>query len=77
MEVPVKDGGAKIAEASPETRWAVAVAGFASLLNNSRHAGLSWEDVRALARGSKGADPNGYRGEFLQLVDKAESVRPR
>jgi secreted protein with Ig-like and vWFA domain len=77
MEVPVKDPGAKIATASQETRWAVAVAGFASLLNNSRHAGLSWEAVRALAKGSKGADPNGYRGEFLQLVDKAASVRSR
>ncbi len=74
MEVPVKDGGGKIAEASGETRWAVAVAGFAALLNNSQYPGLSWEDVRALARGSKGADPNGYRGEFLQLLDKAESL---
>jgi secreted protein with Ig-like and vWFA domain len=76
MEVPVKDTGAKISQSSPETRWAVAVAGFASLLNNSRHAGLSWEDVRVLARSAKGADANGYRGEFLQLLDKAASVRP-
>ncbi|HWB02079.1 MAG TPA: von Willebrand factor type A domain-containing protein [Verrucomicrobiales bacterium] len=76
MEVPVKDTGAKISQSSPETRWAVAVAGFASLLNNSRHAGLSWEDVRVLARSAKGTDANGYRGEFLQLLDKAASVRP-
>jgi hypothetical protein len=75
MEVPVKDNGTKIDQASPETRWALAVAGFASLLNNSRYPGISWEDVRALAKGSKGDDANGYRGEFLQLVDKAESVR--
>ena len=75
MEVPVKDGGAKIAEASPETRWAVAVAGFAALLNNSQYNGLTWEDVRTLAKSSKGADTNGYRGEFLQLLNKAESVR--
>ena len=75
MEVPVKDSGAKIAEASPETRWAVAVAGFAALLNNSQYNGLTWEDVRTLAKSSKGTDPNGYRGEFLQLLDKAESLR--
>ncbi len=75
MEVPVKDSGAKIAEASPETRWAVAIAGFAALLNNSQYNGLTWEDVRTLAKSSKGADANGYRGEFLQLLNKAESVR--
>ena len=75
MEVPVKDSGAKISEATPETRWAVAVAGFAALLNNSQYNGLTWEDVRTLAKSSKGADPNGYRGEFLQLLNKAESVR--
>ena len=45
------------------------------MLNNSQFAGLSWEDVRALAKGSKGADPNGYRGEFLQLINKADSLR--
>ena len=76
MQVPVKDAGAKISEASAETRWAVAVAGFAALLNNSRFDGLNWQDVRALAMGSKGPDTSGYRGEFLQLVNKAESVRP-
>lgn len=75
MEVPVNDSGATIAEAAPETRWAVAVAGFAALLNNSQFNGLSWESVRSLAKGSKGADPNGYRGEFLQLINKAESVK--
>lgn len=75
MEVPVKDTGAKIADASPETKWAVAVAGFASRLRNSQFAGMSWEDIRTLAKAGKGTDPNGYRGEFLQLLDKAESVR--
>lgn len=77
MEVPVKDTGAKLADASPETRWAVAVAGFASLLRDSQHAGLKWEDIRALAKGSKGPDANGYRGEFLQLLNKAESLKGR
>jgi Ca-activated chloride channel family protein len=75
MEVPVKDAGATINEATGETRWAVAVAGFAALLNNSQYPGLSWDAVRTLAKSSKGADPSGYRGEFLQLINKAESVR--
>ena len=75
LEVPVKDSGAKIAEAGPETKWAVAVAGFAAMLNNSQFNGLTWEQIRTLAKAGKGADPNGYRGEFLQLLDRAESVR--
>lgn len=75
MEVPVKDAGGNIAAASQDTRWAVAVAGFASLLNDSRFPGLSWDRVRELAKAAKGEDPNGYRGEFLQLLDKAESVK--
>jgi len=74
MEVPVKDSGAKIEAASPETKWAVAVAGFAAMLNGSQFNGLTWDGIRALAKAGKGSDPNGYRGEFLQLIDRAESV---
>ncbi|MES2705315.1 MAG: von Willebrand factor type A domain-containing protein [Verrucomicrobiota bacterium] len=83
MEVPVKDSGASLDQASGETRWAVAVAGFARLLRGDTVSGtetaagaaaLTWETVRQLARGAKGPDPLGYRGEFLQLIDKAESL---
>jgi secreted protein with Ig-like and vWFA domain len=77
MEVPVKDTGAKIEAASQETKWAVAVAGFAAMLNGSQFNGLTWDGIRALAKAGKGADPNGYRGEFLQLIDRAESVTRR
>ncbi len=62
-------------EATGETRWAAAVAGFGMLLRESPHAGdLTWSDVMELARGARGQDPNGYRGEFLRLVEIAGTL---
>jgi secreted protein with Ig-like and vWFA domain len=77
MEVPVKDAGTGIGEAGPETRWALSVAGFASLLRHSQFAGMTWNDIRSLAASAKGEDPHGYRGEFLQLIDRAASTSRR
>ncbi|MDB6134241.1 MAG: uncharacterized protein JWM59_2484, partial [Verrucomicrobiales bacterium] len=85
MEVAVKDGGTPLDQASGETRWAMAVASFARLLRGEGSSAegqsqtqaqpaLNWESVRQLARSAKGPDPLGYRGEFLQLIDKAESL---
>ncbi|HKK92134.1 MAG TPA: YfbK domain-containing protein, partial [Longimicrobiales bacterium] len=62
-------------EASGETRWAAAVAGFGMLLRESPYADdFSWADVMELARGARGDDPNGYRGEFLRLVEIAGTL---
>jgi secreted protein with Ig-like and vWFA domain len=77
MEVPVKDAGAALGEAGPETRWALSVAGFASMLRHSQFAGMTWNDIRSLAASAKGEDPHGYRGEFLQLIDRAASTSRR
>ena len=44
------------------------------LLSGEAPPTLTWEMVRQLARSAKGSDPLGYRGEFLQLIDKAESL---
>ncbi len=74
MSVAVVDEGKPLSEASPSTQWAVAVAGFAELLRGNDKGSLTWAAVRKLARDSKGPDANGYRGEFLQLIDKAESL---
>ncbi len=77
IEVPVKDPGTAWAAASANFRWTAAVAGYGLLLKGSAHAGdLSWETIRTLAAGSKGPDPDGFRGEFLQLIEKAASLAP-
>lgn len=77
MEMPVKDAGTALGEAGPETRWALSVAGFASMLRHSQFAGMTWNDIRSLAASAKGDDPHGYRGEFLQLIDRAASTSRR
>ena len=74
LEVPVKDSPAPLDQAGQETRWSAAVAGFAQLLRGEAPPTLTWDMVRQLARSSKGPDALGYRGEFLQLIDKAESL---
>lgn len=78
IEVPVKDAGRRLAESSKEFQFATSVVGFGMLLRQSAHAGeLNWENVRQLALSSKGEDPLGYRGEFLQLIDKARGLTAR
>jgi len=77
IEVPVKDPGTAWPEASANFRWSAAVAAYAMLLRDSTQTGtLTWETVRTLAAAAKGPDPEGFRGEFLQLIEKAASLIP-
>jgi secreted protein with Ig-like and vWFA domain len=77
LEVPLRDTQTPLAEASKEFKFSSAVAGFGLLLRQSSYAGqLTWDQVRQLAQDGKGTDPHGYRGEFLQLIEKARSVTP-
>lgn len=75
IELPVKDEGRTLANSPPDFKFAAAVAGFGLLLRDSNYKGaLTWEQVRRLAQEAKGSDPNGYRGEFIQLIDKARGI---
>ena len=66
-----------VAEAPAEVRFSTAVAAFGQLLRGLPYL-KSWghDDVIALANGAKGADPFGYRAEFVTLVRLAKSARP-
>ncbi len=76
IEVPVKDSGNTLTASSDEFKFSAAVAGFGLLLRDSAYKGtLSWETVRRLALDGKGTDKLGYRGEFLQLIDKARGLK--
>ncbi|BBO92830.1 hypothetical protein DSCOOX_60100 [Desulfosarcina ovata subsp. ovata] len=45
------------------------MAGFGMLLRDSRFKGdLTWEGVRILAAGAKGADEDGDRAEMIRMV---------
>ena len=62
-------------EAGESLRFAAAVAAYADLLRGGRNInGYTWDEVEALARGARGEDPWGYRGEFLQLVAQARGL---
>lgn len=76
IEVPAKDEGKTLTASSEEYKFSAAVAGFGLLLRDSTYKGtLRWETVRKLALDGKGADKLGYRGEFLQLIDKARGLK--
>ncbi len=62
--------------ASRSWRWAAAVAEFGMLLRNSKHKGKSsYKQVLSLAKGALGRDVDGYRSEFVSLVEKASALR--
>jgi hypothetical protein len=78
IEVPVKDAKTKMQDTPKDFQFAAAVTGFGLLLRDSEHKGsLTWEQVRKLAIAGKGEDPLGYRGEFIQLIDKANGLGGR
>ncbi|MBD3322713.1 MAG: DUF3520 domain-containing protein [Chitinivibrionales bacterium] len=52
--------------------FSAAVAGFGMLLRDSEFKGdLTWEQVAQMAKISRGDDPEGYRAEFIRMVEKA------
>lgn len=65
-------------EASPDLRFASAVAAFGQLLRQSPYTGtFSYADVRQLAQSAGGNDALGYRQEFIKLVDLADTLTPK
>lgn len=62
-------------QASPEFRFATAVAAFGQALRGGKHTGnMSYDDIAKIAAESRGADTFGFRGEFLRLVHMAKSL---
>lgn len=66
----------KLAQASDDLRFAAAVAAFSQQLKDARYTGsFDLQDTVALARGARGEDRFGLRGEFVQLVELAQSLK--
>jgi Ca-activated chloride channel family protein len=69
IEKPVLDTDMALYDSSENFRFSAAVAVFGMILRGSRYKGdFTYEDVITLAKGSRGDDRNGYRGEFIKLV---------
>jgi Ca-activated chloride channel homolog len=65
----------RLADTSQEFRFSAAVAAFGQILRGGRYTGkFGYDGVLALARGARGTDPYGYRGEFLGLVSTAAAL---
>ncbi len=63
-------------ETSDMFKFAAAAAEFAMLLRNSEHKGdAGFDGVIQLAKAGMGADPHGYRAEFIKLVELAELLQ--
>ena len=78
LQCPADDDGRDFAAASVDFKFASSVAGFGMLLRDSPYKGnLTWPGLLELATGGVGADPTGYRKEFLDLVRKAQSASTR
>ncbi len=64
-----------LAQTTPRFRFAAAVAAFGQLLRGGTYTEtFGYGDVLTLARGARGEDAFGYRGEFLSLVQLAQSL---
>jgi Ca-activated chloride channel family protein len=76
IERPVIDSNAAFASASGDFKFAAAVAEFGMLLRDSEQKGnASFGAVLDFASEGKGADTNGYRAGFIELVRKAQSLK--
>ena len=77
-ETPCTEAAITRKEASEDFRFASSVAEFALLLENSKFKGdASFKSVLERARAATGADAEGYRAEFIRLVEAAEIYSAR
>ena len=72
ISIPVKN---RTADLSENVGFAAAVAEFGMVLRQSEHRGAATlHDAASLARRFRGTDPDGYRAEFVRLVELADSL---
>jgi Ca-activated chloride channel family protein len=72
ISVAVRD---RVGELTPNLGFASAVAEFGMLLRGSEFKGqATWSSAQELARRHRGDDPDGYRAEFVRLVELASAL---
>lgn len=75
LDQPVKAGDHEFGQAGTDFKFAAAVAGYGLLLRDSPHKGdLTWDRVLRFAEQGLGADREGYRAEFIDLVRQAQKL---
>ncbi len=74
IQSPVMDSGIN-ARGGDSFNFAASVAAFGQKLRGGKYLeDFSYEDIAQLARQSRGNDPHGYRSEFMQLVNLANTL---
>jgi len=74
--VPVTDSNIALNKASDNFRFSAAVAGFGMILRDSKFRNeLSLKDILVLARNARGKDEEGYRSEFINMVETAALLK--
>ena len=77
IQQPVIAKQVSLANASNNLKFAASVAQFGMMLRDSQYKGsASFEEVLKLAKESQGVDLEGYRAEFIRLVEKARAIAP-
>ena len=72
----LSDTGFDFAAAPSDLKFAAAVAEFGMILRDSEYKGNgSLQQVIEWAQQGKGADINGYRADFIELVRKAQTLK--
>lgn len=76
LDVPVLESqGVKLEKSSDDFRFSAAVVMFGMLLRESEHKGdATYDKAYALAKQSLGNDEEGYRKDFLEMIQKAKSL---
>jgi Ca-activated chloride channel family protein len=78
LSIGVLDNPASIETVSADLRFAAAVAQFGLVLRDSRYKGnASFDSIRSLASTALGNDARERRSEFLDLVNRAASLKGR
>lgn len=73
LSVAVKESPEDQQAPSKDFQFASAVAGFGMVLTDSSYKkNMSYETILAIAKNGKGVDNNGYRAEFIRLVENSE-----
>ena len=64
-------------EAPADARFAAAVAAFGQKLRGGEYLGeFGFDQIAAAARDARGGDEDGYRAEFIELVEIAQALKP-
>ncbi len=71
---PVKNKNLKFTETTTDFRFTCAVLGFGHILRKSDFAKLTYPQLVEMAKNGRGKDAEGYRAEFIKLLETAELI---